>query len=240
MKKIIVLVICIGLFISAEIPEVWAEDEKPELTVVVNADGSFTATATYSDELREFTAEDSLGIYKQGDVIAPFSKENPGPIVWWVPSNGRALTYPDNKFAKNHPNRIPELSNGEGSALLPGKYIAVLYGEGSSILAGPVEFEIPEITVTPTPEPTPTQIPETPEPTPVQTAAPTESPKPAKTPAPTASPTETIKPAASPENTPHAAGKDGKTALWICIGAAALADAGIAVIIFVRKKKMKK
>ena len=233
MKKIIVLAICFGLFITGGALMVCAEDEKPVLTIVVNADGSFTATATYSDDRREFTEYNLLGIYKQGDVIAPLSKENRGPLVWWVPSNGRALTYPDNKFAKNHPNRIPELSNGEGSALLPGKYIAVISGKGDRILAGPVEFEIPEITVTPTP----TEYPETPTPDP--TATPTESPAPEKTPARTASPTAPVTPAATPEATPHTTGNDGKTALWICLGAAVLAAAGITAIVIMRKKKTK-
>ena len=62
MKKIIVLAICFGLFITAGAPVVCAEDEKPVLTIVVNADGSFTATATYSDERRRFTDEDSVHI----------------------------------------------------------------------------------------------------------------------------------------------------------------------------------
>ena len=231
MKKMMALVICIIVFITAGNAMVFAQKEKPEVFVEVNADGS--VTVALDPEWGDYSVYDFVCIYKETDVITPGTLD----LVHWYPWQGRKVTYPGGDgYPIDTSGRPEELSNGMNSALLPGKYYVVILGKLDKIIADPVYFEIPEITATPTP----TEIPETPEPTPKPTATPTGSPTPEKTPARTASPMATVTPTATPEATPHTTGKGGKAALWICLGAAALAAAGITAIVLVRKKKTKK
>ena len=235
MKKVMTFVICIAVFIIAGNTMIFAQKEKPEVFVEVNPDGS--VTVALDPEWGDYSVYDLVCIYKETDVITPGMLD----LVHWYPWQGRTVTYPGGDgYPIDTSGRPEELSNGMNSALLPGKYYVVILGKLDKIIADPVYFEIPEITATPTPELTPTQVPETPEPTPKPTAAPTESPAPEKTPARTASPMATVTPAATPEATPHTTGRGGKAALWICLGAAALAAAGITAIVLVRKKKTKK
>ena len=115
-------------------------------------------------------------------------------------------------------------------------YYVVFTGYHKTI-AGPIEFEIPEITETPTPAPTSTPT-LTKAPTKLPTKAPesTEIPTAAETEIPSKAPNPTVSPA--PAETPGAAESNGKSAvLWICIGAAAVVAAGIIAVVLVKRKK---
>lgn len=230
MKRIVVLVIFAILF-SAPLASAMAEEEQDLLTVEVHADGSFTVTTGILPKEEWATREyNSVVVYSKED-----NGDGTMPILWWVPiADGvTIIQYPGAEI--RYPNRdAPEFVDGPGSALRPGTYYIDLSGY-HGMIAGPLEFEIPEILATPTPLPTPTEEPTQPPatPTPVPTASPTAKAPPTPTTDRTATPTVAVTP-------PAAAGSERSgthTVLWICIGAAAVLAAGIVTVILVRKKK---
>lgn len=214
MKKLSAWVFSILMIWSAVVLPVRATAEATpspyQLEVKVHPDGSVTIKTA-----RDFYGNETwVKIMKQGDVLDPALTwdENPKPVFAFVACG--EITYPGNHVFC-YPETLSDFVDGKGSRLRPGKYYAVIGDEiwetdrmVYHVYSGPVEFEIPEITVTPSPEPT--NAPQTP------------------TLRPTAAGTT---PAESPEE-----GK-GSAVLWISIGAAAVVVIGIAVIIAVRKNR---
>ncbi len=121
-----------------------AKERDPQLRVAVNPNGSVTVSVGADDF--HFTSYDSVRIYKAGEWITPGSAKNPPPLVWWFARPGRTITYPGERDVPVMSSRTSELSAGEGSALAPGKYYAVILGRQDIFLSEAIDFEITEIT----------------------------------------------------------------------------------------------
>lgn len=233
MKRIVFVIICILIF-SMSVGPILAEEEQPLLSVDVHADGSFTVTTGVLPRRDWWTREyNSLVIYTQEELEDYIqSGDEIMPILWWVPAADEVtiIDYPEQARYLRYPNREAQaFVDGPRSLLRPGKYYVEVFGY-YGMIAGPLEFEIPEITVTPTPQPTP-------QPTePPVTLTPEATPQ--VTPSPTVKPiTPTVGKPATPTAAVDSEGNDNHAVLWICIGAAALVVIGTVVIILVKRKK---
>ncbi len=238
MKRIILFIICI-IICSVSMMTVMAEEEQPPLSVEVHADGSFTVTTIVPEEDRPTNEYNDVFVYSKESLDRHNQEGTPlYSVLWWVPESDQVFSvhYPGT-IGLRYPNEdAPEFVDGPRSALRPGIYYVVFTGYHKTI-AGPIEFEIPEITETPTPAPTSTPT-LTKAPTKLPTKAPesTEIPTAAETEIPSKAPNPTVSPA--PAETPGAAESNGKSAvLWICIGAAAVVAAGIIAVVLVKRKK---
>ena len=215
MKKLSAWVFSILMIWSAVVLPVRATADATagpyQLEVKVHPDGSVTIKTA-----RDFYGNETwVKVMKQGDVLDPALtwEENPKPVFAFVACG--EIICPGNDVIC-YPETLSSFVDGEGSRLRPGKYYAVI---GDNIwetdrmvyhkLSEPVEFEIPEIPVTPSPEPT--NVLQTP----------------------------TLRPTAQVGATPAESPEEGKgsAVLWICIGAAAVVVIGIAVILFARKNR---
>lgn len=243
MKRIILFIIYITIC-SVSMMTVMAEEEQPPLSVEVHADGSFTVTTIVPEEDKPTNEYNNIFVYSKESLDRHNQEGTPlYSVLWWVavPDEPLHTHYPGaTYFGKEYlryPNEdAPEFVDGPRSALRPGIYYVVFTGYHKTI-AGPIEFEIPEITETPTPAPTSTPT-LTKAPTKLPTKAPesTEIPTAAETEIPSKAPNPTVSPA--PAETPGAAESNGKSAvLWICIGAAAVVAAGIIAVVLVKRKK---
>lgn len=229
-KKLLVFLTIFALVLSLTSLLAQAAEDA-EVTVTVNEDGTITVTATGT-----FDENDWVGIYKQGDTIDP-GNGGVGSIVWWYLREGEEITYPGENegIAVDSRNRVAELTAGEGSALAPGDYYAIVLGGESSyeIFSEEFEFTIPEET-----EETPTEAPATAEPTPEVTEEPTEEPAESPTTAPATAKTTPSAATAAPTQAPDADSESDNTVLIIvCIVAAVIIIAAIIVIVAVKKKK---
>jgi len=155
MNKLFLVLQCILLLaVLMKIPAK-AENDKPELRVQVNHDGSVTVAILPTGY--NFKNDDDVRIYKHEDRIVPGSENNPLPLVWWFARPERTVTYPgETEIPVLSSCRTSELSCGEGSALRPGTYYAVIVGKHHILLTDPAYFKIPEhvSAAAPSPEPT--------------------------------------------------------------------------------------
>lgn len=209
MKKLNAMIYTIIMVISILGSSVTAEETSASLKVEVSDTGLVSVTVEMDPNSTAKYTE--VHVYKKDVVISQEPKDLPRAVYSHNAWDGAFFWYKG----------------------LPGKYYAFLLDVAKqvTVLAGPVEFEIPEILATPTPTEEPTQPPATP--TPVPTASPTAKAPPTPTTDRTATPTVAVTP-------PAAAGSERSgthTVLWICIGAAAVLAAGIVTVILVRKKK---
>ena len=212
MKKASFVIFSFILLISIMEFPVFSEGKPATLTVQINHDtGSALILPEIDENLNGKYIE--VRIYKHGEIITQNVDELPTPLMWKMAGNGPFYYY--------------------GS---PGKYFAVILevAKKCTILADPVEFEIPVVSM-------PTEAPSTP----VSTAS-----MPAVTPDPTAF--STISATASPKTstatqspvlqTASAAGDSedspGNTAIiWICSGAAAVILVGTIIFAIAHRKK---
>ena len=253
-RLIVMLVILIG--IAALFPVSAENSSRPVLTAEVQEDGSVMIQCFLQE-----TEYDTVNIYKQGETVTEGGEHNPLPLIWWVAWHGRFVTYPGiNQYPIYFTNRASELSNGAGSALLPGRYYAILLGKNSAHLTEPVEFEIlgnsspSETLPTQSPVALPTAVPtETPV---LKTAAATATGTSAPEASLTAGPSSlhdtataaagTLKESAASSGRPPATATvetafpsetKGRQALWIGIGAAAAILIAAVIAIVVKRQK---
>ena len=236
MKRIVLSIICAAI-LSMSIGSVMAEEEESLISVDVHADGSFTVTIGILPERDWETGEyNSVYIYTR-EALDHYMQtgEKIVTLIWWVPTADEiSYTHYPEDGGLRYPNKnAKEFVDGPRSLLKPGKYCVDVSGY-YGLIAGPVEFEIPEITVTPTPVATPTEPPATN--TPDLTPSPTVKATARKTAGRSATPTAAATPRATADYA--AADSDNNRILWICVGAAALVAVGVitAALLF-RKKK---
>lgn len=235
MKRIILSIICIALF-SMSIGTVMAEAEEPLVSVDVHPDGSFTVTIGILSERDWETGEyNSVFIFNREDLDHYMQTgEKITPLIWWVPIPDEVtiMDYPEANYLRYPKKDAKEFVDGPRSLLRPGRYYVKLVGYYGAI-GERVEFEIPEITATPTPAATPTEPPATN--TPEPTSPPTLKATPVKTPGRTATPTAAATLRATAGYA--AADSDNNRILWICVGAAALVVVGVITTALVLRKK---
>lgn len=228
-KRFIALLTVLVLAISiTSIFAVQAAEEKA-LDVKVNADGTVTikVTGDYDD-----VVEPWVGIYYNDETYNP-NEGGATSLVWWYLSEGTEVTYPGENpgITVDTTNRPNELSEGAGSALLPGKYTAIILGGETSydLVVEGIDFEIPETsgaTATATAGAT-------------ATATATATAEATATATAKATTTATAKTTAKTTSTPATNDTDSSnTWIWIiCIVAAVIIIAAIVIIIVMKKKK---
>lgn len=146
MKKLKIEILCIVMALLFSGFPVTAEDQV-SLDVIVKDTRMVDFIVKIEDPNLD-SKYTEVWVVKEGDVIPENVQELPAnPIYWHYAWDGAPLWC-----------RIDT----------PGTYCAYLLRVMNkvTVLAGPVEFEVPEVTVTPTPAPTPTELPATPTPDP--------------------------------------------------------------------------
>lgn len=204
MKKLNAMIYTIIMVISILGSSVTAEEDTASLDVRTGDNGGISIAVKIDPNLSSIYTD--IYVFKEGEIITENAKDLPNPVYWHHAWDGASFSY-------------------SGS---PGKYYAVLLEvtEKVSVVAGPIEFEITEITEPPIVTPTAplTEPPVTPTP---DAASPTVKPA---TPTPDQTATPTMAASVKSDG-------DNDIALWICIGAAAVVTAGIVIIILLKKKK---
>lgn len=207
MKKLKIEILCIVMALLFSGVPVTAEDQV-SLDVIVEDTGMVDFIVKIEDPNLD-SKYTEVRVVKEGDVIPENVQELPAnPIYWHYAWDGAPLWC-----------RIDT----------PGTYCAYLLRVMNkvTVLAGPVEFEVPEVKVTPAP--TPTESPATP------TPDPTLSPTVKMTADITATPTAAATPGAATDSA--ASGRNNDLLVWICLGAAALVIVIIITVMLRRKRK---
>lgn len=185
-----------------------AEENAASLKVKINNTGSVLISPEINENLNAKYIE--VRVYKHGEIITQNVDELPTPLVWKMAADG------------------PFYYSGS-----PGKYFAVLLevAQKCTVLADPVEFEIPAI-------PIPTQSPATPAPTPEGTPLPT---VPATKTPPASSQTATVKPTQALQTATAASDSDdhseNSAIIWVCAGSAAVILIGVVIFTIAHRKK---